>query len=61
MLQHMLDTNMRTSSASASRWFDLLIGAHAEGLTAVTNNARKFRRLPGVQVESRVDDGGAPR
>ena len=34
--------------------FDMLIGAHAraEGLTIVTNNAREFRRLPGVRVEN---------
>jgi tRNA(fMet)-specific endonuclease VapC len=33
---------------------DLLIGAHAraEGLIVVTNNAREFQRLPGVQVEN---------
>jgi tRNA(fMet)-specific endonuclease VapC len=41
---------------------DMLIGAHAraEGLTVVTNNERKFRRLPGVQVENWVDGGGSP-
>jgi tRNA(fMet)-specific endonuclease VapC len=35
---------------------DILIGAHAraEGLTVVTNNAREFERLPGVQVENWV-------
>jgi tRNA(fMet)-specific endonuclease VapC len=35
---------------------DMLIGAHAraEGLTIVTNNAREFERLPGVQVENWV-------
>lgn len=35
---------------------DLLIGAHAraEGLTVVTNNAREFRRLPGIRVENWV-------
>jgi tRNA(fMet)-specific endonuclease VapC len=33
---------------------DMLIGAHAraEGLIVVTNNAREFRRLPGVRVEN---------
>jgi tRNA(fMet)-specific endonuclease VapC len=42
---------------------DMLIGAHAraEGLIVVTNNAREFRRLPGVRVENWVDGGGAPR
>src|SRR5215468_6768207 len=42
--------------------FDTLIGAHAraEGLTVVTNNAREYRRLPGVQVENWVDEGGSP-
>ena len=35
---------------------DMLIGAHAraEGLTVVTNNAREFRRLPGLRVETWV-------
>lgn len=35
---------------------DMLIGAHAraEGLIVVTNNAREFRRLPGVRVENWV-------
>ena len=39
--------------------FDMLIGAHAraEGLSVVTNNAREFRRLPGVLVENWMDDG----
>jgi tRNA(fMet)-specific endonuclease VapC len=34
--------------------FDMLIGAHAraEGLILVTNNAREFSRLPGVQCEN---------
>ena len=38
---------------------DMLIGAHAraEGLTVVTNNAREFRRLPGVRVENWVGGG----
>jgi tRNA(fMet)-specific endonuclease VapC len=38
---------------------DMLIGAHAraEGLIVVTNNAREFRRLPGVRVENWVDGG----
>jgi tRNA(fMet)-specific endonuclease VapC len=42
--------------------FDMLIGAHAraEGLTVVTNNTREFPRLPGVQVEDWMDDGGSP-
>jgi len=42
---------------------DMLIGAHAraEGLIVVTNNAREFRRLPGVRVENWVDGGGALR
>jgi tRNA(fMet)-specific endonuclease VapC len=42
---------------------DMLIGAHAraEGLIVVSNNAREFRRLPGVRVENWVDGGGAPR
>jgi tRNA(fMet)-specific endonuclease VapC len=42
--------------------FDMLIGAHAraEGLIVVTNDAREFRPLPGVQVENWVDDGGSP-
>ena len=33
---------------------DMLIGAHAraEGLTVVTNNAREFRRVPGLTVEN---------
>jgi tRNA(fMet)-specific endonuclease VapC len=33
---------------------DMLIGAHAraEGLILVTNNAREFSRLPGVQCEN---------
>jgi tRNA(fMet)-specific endonuclease VapC len=33
---------------------DMLIGAHAraEGLVVVTNNAREFRRLPGLRVEN---------
>jgi tRNA(fMet)-specific endonuclease VapC len=33
---------------------DMLIGAHAraEGVIIVTNNARKFERLPGVRVEN---------
>ena len=33
---------------------DLLIGAHAraEGFIIVTNNARAFRRLPGLRVEN---------
>ena len=37
----------------------MLIGAHAraEGLTVVTNNAREFRRLPGVRVENWVGGG----
>lgn len=41
---------------------DMLIGAHAraEELVVVTNNAREFRRLPGVQVENWVDDGDSP-
>jgi tRNA(fMet)-specific endonuclease VapC len=41
--------------------FDMLIGAHArsEGLIVVTNNAREFRRLPGVRVENWVDEGGS--
>jgi tRNA(fMet)-specific endonuclease VapC len=40
--------------------FDMLIGAHAraEGLIVVTNNAREFRRLPGVRVENWGDEGG---
>ncbi len=35
---------------------DLLIGAHAraEGLVVVTNNAREFRRLPGLRIETWV-------
>lgn len=35
---------------------DMLIGAHAraEGLIVVTNNAREFRRLPGLRVENWV-------
>jgi tRNA(fMet)-specific endonuclease VapC len=35
---------------------DLLIGSHAraEGLIVVTNNAREFRRLPGIRVENWV-------
>ena len=43
------------------RPFDMLIGAHAraEGLIVVTNNAREFRRLPGVRVENWVDEGGS--
>jgi tRNA(fMet)-specific endonuclease VapC len=38
---------------------DMLMGAHAraEGLIVVTNNAREFRRLPGVSVENWVGDG----
>jgi tRNA(fMet)-specific endonuclease VapC len=42
--------------------FDMLIGAHAraEGLIVVTNNAREFRRLPGVRVENWIDEGGSP-
>jgi tRNA(fMet)-specific endonuclease VapC len=34
--------------------FDMLIGAHAraEGVSLVTNNAREFSRLPGVQCEN---------
>jgi tRNA(fMet)-specific endonuclease VapC len=42
---------------------DMLISAHAraEGLIVVTNNARKFRRLPGVRVENWMDGGGALR
>jgi tRNA(fMet)-specific endonuclease VapC len=42
---------------------DMLIGDHAraEGLIVVSNNAREFRRLPGVRVENWVDGGGAPR
>ena len=38
---------------------DMLIAAHAraEGLIVVTNNAREFRRLPGVRVENWVGDG----
>jgi len=42
--------------------FDMLIGAHAraEGLIVVTNNAREFRRLPGVRVENWMDDGCSP-
>jgi tRNA(fMet)-specific endonuclease VapC len=41
---------------------DMLIGAHAraEGLTVVTDNARAFRRLPGVRVENWVDEGSSP-
>jgi tRNA(fMet)-specific endonuclease VapC len=41
---------------------DMLIGAHAraEGLIIVTNDAREFRRLPGVRVENWVDEGGSP-
>ena len=37
---------------------DMLIGAHAraEGLIVVTNNAREFRRLPGVRVENWVGE-----
>lgn len=33
---------------------DMLIGAHAraEGLIVVTNNAREFRRIPGLRVEN---------
>ncbi len=33
---------------------DMLIGAHAraEGLIVVTNNAREFRRMPGIRVEN---------
>lgn len=33
---------------------DMLIGAHAraEGLIVVTNNAREFRRMPGLRVET---------
>ena len=33
---------------------DMLIGAHAraEGLIVVTNNAREFRRLPGLRIEN---------
>jgi tRNA(fMet)-specific endonuclease VapC len=40
---------------------DMLIGAHAraEGLIIVTNNAREFRRLPGVRVENWVDEGAS--
>ena len=35
---------------------DMLIGAHAraEGLIVVTNNAREFRRLPGLRAENWV-------
>ena len=35
---------------------DLLIAAHAraEGLVVVTNNAREFRRVPGLRVENWV-------
>jgi tRNA(fMet)-specific endonuclease VapC len=42
---------------------DMLIGAHAraEGLVVVTNNAREFRRLPGVRVENWADGVGSPR
>ncbi len=42
--------------------FDMLIGAHAraEGLTVVTNNAREFRRLPGVRVENWAGEGASP-
>jgi tRNA(fMet)-specific endonuclease VapC len=34
--------------------FDLLIGAHAraERMIVVTNNAREFGRLPGIEVEN---------
>ncbi|MBI1777620.1 MAG: type II toxin-antitoxin system VapC family toxin [Proteobacteria bacterium] len=34
--------------------YDMLIAAHArsEGLVVVTNNAREFRRVPGVRVET---------
>jgi len=41
---------------------DMLIGVHAraEGLIIVTNNAREFRRLPGLRVENWVDEGGSP-
>jgi tRNA(fMet)-specific endonuclease VapC len=41
---------------------DMLIGAHAraEGLIVVTNNAREFRRLPGVRVENWVSDEASP-
>jgi predicted nucleic acid-binding protein len=40
----------------------MLIGVHArvEGLILLANSAREFRRLPGVQVENRMDDGGCP-
>ena len=33
---------------------DMLIGAHArsEGLILVTNNAREFRRMPGIRAET---------
>jgi tRNA(fMet)-specific endonuclease VapC len=33
---------------------DMLIGAHAraEGLIVATNNAREFRRLPGLRIEN---------
>ena len=45
------------------RPLDMLIGAHAraEGLIVVTNNAREFRRLPGVRVENWMDGGSALR
>jgi tRNA(fMet)-specific endonuclease VapC len=34
--------------------YDMLIGGHArsEGLIVVTNNAREFKRMPGVRVEN---------
>ena len=39
---------------------DLLIAAHAVslGVSLVTNNTREFGRVPGLQVENWVDDGG---
>src|SRR5262249_23135070 len=57
------DRSARTSNTGEPVGpLDMLIGAHtrAKGLIGVTNNARQFRRLPGVRVENWMDEGGSP-